>query len=381
MRLAHIADLHIGKRLYEHSLIDNQRDVLKKIIDIVKNLNLDGIMISGDVYDRSMPSVEAVILLDEFLTELNKLGIKIFIISGNHDSQIRLSFGAKMLDSNGIYISSVFNSKIEKVVLEDRWGKINFYLLPYIRPINVRKAFENFVSDDFTDAINFVIEHMDINKSERNVLVCHQFVTGATTSDSEELYVGGSENVDYTIFDDFDYVALGHLHKPQSVGRDSVRYAGTPLKYSFSEISHVKSITIVEIAEKGNLHIDEIPLIPMQDVIVLKGSFDRLISKSYLDSVDRESFVKIVLTDEIVRADAINYLRIYYPYILSLSYENRMTEKSNLVENNISHKEKNPKELIEELFLQQNNRELNNTENQILDEIVDEIWRKNNEAN
>ncbi|XVG96355.1 exonuclease SbcCD subunit D [Eubacteriales bacterium KG127] len=381
MRLAHLADLHIGKKLYEHSLIDNQRDVLDKIINLVNDLKLDGIMISGDIYDRSMPSLEAVILLDEFLTELNKIGIKIFVISGNHDSQIRLSFGAKMLDSNGIYISSVFSSKMEKVVLEDRWGKINFYLLPYIRPINVRKVFENFVSDDFTDAIKFVIDKMNINKSERNILICHQFVTGAITSDSEEVYVGGSENVDYTIFDDFDYVALGHLHKPQSVGRNAVRYAGTPLKYSFSEISHVKSLTVVEIAEKGNLQVDEIPLIPMQDVIEVKGSFDKLTSKSYLDSVNRDSFVKAVLTDEIVRADAINHLRKYYPYILYLSYENRMTERNNVIENNISHREKNPKELIEELFLQQNNRKLNITENQILDEIVEEIWRSNNETN
>lgn len=380
MKFAHLADLHIGKRLYEYSLIDNQRDILGKIVELIRNSNVDGVVISGDIYDKSVPPIEAVGIMDEFLSELSKLDIFIIIIGGNHDSVARLAFASKILEKNKVFISPVFNGNIEKIEMSDEFGKINFYLLPYLRPINVRRAYEDFSGDSFTEALQFVIDKINPDTSLRNVLVSHQFVTGAQKSDSEELYVGGSENVDYTLFDDFDYVALGHLHKPQNVGRDTVRYAGTPLKYSFSEISHKKSMTIVDIKEKGNIQIQEIPLYPAWDLVELRGSLDELISSSITGSVEKNSFVKITLTDEVLKTDAIDILRQFYPYIVSIGYDNSMTRDNNIIQNTSISEEEDPQQIVEELFVQQNNREMNDVEKDLIKKLVKKVWGREYEA-
>lgn len=380
MKFAHLADLHIGKRLYEYSLIDNQRDILGKIVELIRNSNVDGVVISGDIYDKSVPPIDAVGIMDEFLSELSALDIFIIIIGGNHDSVARLAFASKILEKNKVFISPVFNGNIEKIEMSDEFGKINFYLLPYIRPINVRRAYEDFSGDSFTEALQFVIDKINPDTSLRNVLVSHQFVTGAQKSDSEELYVGGSENVDYTLFDDFDYVALGHLHKPQNVGRDTVRYAGTPLKYSFSEISHKKSMTIVDIKEKGNIQIQEIPLHPAWDLVELRGSLDELISSSIAGSVEKNSFVKITLTDEVLKNDALDILRQFYPYIVSIGYDNSMTRDNNIIQNTSISEEEDPQQIVEELFVQQNNREMNDVEKYLIKKLVKKVWGREYEA-
>lgn len=380
MKFAHLADLHIGKRLYEYSLIDNQRDILGKIVELIRNSNVDGVVISGDIYDKSVPPIDAVGIMDEFLSELSKLDIFIIIIGGNHDSVARLAFASKILEKNKVFISPVFNGNIEKIEMSDEFGKINFYLLPYIRPINVRRAYEDFSGESFKEALQFVIGKINPDTTLRNVLVSHQFVTGAQKSDSEELYVGGSENVDYTLFDDFDYVALGHLHKPQNVGRDTVRYAGTPLKYSFSEISHKKSMTIVDIKEKGNIQIQEIPLHPAWDLVELRGSLDELISSSITGSVEKTSLVKITLTDEVLKTDAIDILRQFYPYIVSIGYDNSMTRDNNIIQNTSISEEEDPQQIVEELFVQQNNREMNDVEKDLIKKLVKKVWGREYEA-
>lgn len=380
MKFAHLADLHIGKRLYEYSLIDNQRDILNKIVELIKKYNLDGVVISGDIYDKSVPPVDAVEIMDEFLSALAALDIFIIIIGGNHDSVARLSFGSKVLEQSRVFISPVFNGNIEKVELSDQFGSINFYLLPYIRPINVKRAYKDFSGESFTEALKFVIERINPDKSMRNVLVAHQFVTGAQKSDSEELYVGGSENVTYTLFDDFDYVALGHLHMPQNVGRDTVRYAGTPLKYSFSEISHKKSMTIVDIKQKGDIKIQEIPLNPACDLVELRGSLNELISNSIASSIDKKSFVKITLTDEVLKNNALDILKNFYPCIVSIGYDNSMTRDNKLIRKAENYEEQEPQQIVEELFVQQNNRAMNADERDLINKLVKKVWEREYEA-
>lgn len=380
MKFAHLADLHIGKRLYEYSLIDNQRDILNKIVEMIKKSDVDGVVISGDIYDKSVPPIDAVEIMDEFLSALADLDIFIIIIGGNHDSVARLSFGSKILEKSRVFISPAFNGTIEKVELSDEFGKINFYLLPYIRPINVKRVYENFSGEGFTEALQFVINKMQPDTSYRNVLVSHQFVTGAQKSDSEVLYVGGSENVDYTLFNDFDYVALGHLHMPQNVGRETVRYAGTPLKYSFSEISHKKSMTIVDIKEKGNIKIQEILLTPAWDLIELRGSLNELINNSTAVSTEKKFFVKITLTDEILKNDALDILRRFYPYIVSIGYDNSLTRENNIVQNNAIAEEQDPENIVEDLFVQQNNRQMNEVEKALIKKLVKKVWGREYEA-
>lgn len=380
MKFAHLADLHIGKRLYEYSLIDNQRDILLQIVELIKKCDVDGVVISGDIYDKSVPPIDAVGIMDEFLSTLAALDIFIIIIGGNHDSVARLSFGSKVLEKSRVFISPVFNGNIEKVELQDQFGSINFYLLPYIRPINVKRAYKDFSGESFTEALKFVIDKINPDKSMRNVLVAHQFVTGAQKSDSEELYVGGSENVAYTLFDDFDYVALGHLHMPQNVGRDTVRYAGTPLKYSFSEISHKKSMTIVDIKQKGDIKIQEIPLNPACDLVELRGSLNELISNSIASSVDKKSFVKITLTDEVLKNNALDILKKFYPYIVSIGYDNSMTRDNKLIRREEKSEEQEPQQIVEELFEQQNNRQMNTVERDLINKLVKKVWERKYEA-
>lgn len=380
MKFAHLADLHIGKRLYEYSLIENQREILNQIVELIKKYDVDGVVISGDIYDKSIPPIDAVAIMDEFLSALSELDIFIIIIGGNHDSVARLSFGSRILEKSKVFISPVFNGNIEKVELSDRFGNINFYLLPYIRPINVKRAYDDFSGESFTEALKFVIDKISPDKSLRNVLVSHQFVTGAKKSDSEELYVGGSENVDYTLFDDFDYVALGHLHMPQNVGRETVRYAGTPLKYSFSEISHKKSMTIVDMKEKGNVEIQEIPLTASWELIELRGTLNELISNSATSSVEKKSYVKITLTDEVLKNDALDILKNFYPYIVSIGYDNSMTRDNNIIQKTKALEEQDPQQIVEELFVQQNNREMNAIDRELINKLVKKVWEREYEA-
>lgn len=374
MKLFHLSDLHIGKRVCERSLIEDQKDIINRILNHIETQNPDAVLIAGDVYDRSLPSEEAVALFDDFLFKLSESGTSVLIVSGNHDSQERVAYGGRIMNKNGIYIAPEFNKfnyeKIMKpVVLNDEFGKINFYLLPFVTPASVRAAKENTQVSSYTEAVKNVIDDMNINRSERNILIAHQFVTGAETCESETFSVGGSDNIDASVFDDFDYVALGHLHGPQSVGRDTVRYSGTPLKYSFSEVKHNKSISVIDIENKGQVGISEIPLDkPLHDWKVYKGTFDEIISNNKNDD-----YVKVILTDENEIFDAVNKLREYFPNIMQLNFDNKRVknEYDTAMLKNVTSM--TVPELFEEFYIKQQGMELNERQKKIVEDVFKEV--------
>ena len=260
MKLIHLSDLHIGKRVNEVSMIEEQAYILNQILEAVDAEQPGAVLISGDVYDKSVPSAEAVTLFDDFLCRLADRKQQVFIISGNHDSAERLAFGGRLMEDRGIHLSPVYDGSISPITLTDEYGGVHFWLLPFLKPAHVKRFYPDAGLESYTDACRVAVEKMGIDTSERNVILVHQFVTGSATCDSEEISVGGTDNVDADVFADFDYVALGHIHGPQNIGSERIRYCGTPLKYSFSEAKHQKSITVVELGEKGGFALRTIPL-------------------------------------------------------------------------------------------------------------------------
>ena len=281
MKFIHLSDLHLGKRVNEISMTDDQSYILTQIIDIINAEHPDAVVIAGDVYDKSVPPAEAVTLFDGFLCRLAERKLPVLIISGNHDSPERLAFGGRLMEGAGIHLSPVYDGKVEPVTLSDSHGDVHFWLLPFVKPAHVKRYFPDAGIESYTDALRTAVEHMGVDFTARNVLVTHQFVTGAATCESEEISVGGSDNVDISVFGGFDYVALGHLHGPQNILSNRIRYCGTPLKYSFSEAGHHKSVTVVELGEKGSLHLQTIPLNPRHDLREIRGTFAELTDKSF----------------------------------------------------------------------------------------------------
>ena len=266
MKLIHLSDLHLGKRVNECSMLEDQQYILGEILRIIDSEAPDAVLIAGDVYDKSVPSAEAVTLLDDFLVQLASRRVQTCLISGNHDSAERLSFGGRLMDAAGIHIAPVYDGSLTPLTLSDEHGPVDIYLLPFLKPVQVRRFFPDEDIESYTDAMAAVLRAANVDTARRNVLVAHQFVAGAVPCESEEFSVGGTDNVAVCVFDDFDYVALGHIHGPQKVGRETVRYCGTPLKYSFSEVSHKKSVTVVEMGEKGSVGIRTVPLVPRRDM-------------------------------------------------------------------------------------------------------------------
>lgn len=365
MKFLHIADLHLGKRLKEFSLIEDQRYILIKILNIIDEQKPDALLIAGDVYDKAIPPVEAVNLLDNFLTEVSKRKVPVLIISGNHDSQDRMTFGSRLMESSGIYFSHNYKEKIEPVVLKDKTGDINLYLLPFIRPLD----------KSYTQAVKAAIEEMNIDNSKRNVLVAHQLVTGSVRSDSEDITIGTLEDVDPAVFQDFDYVALGHIHKAQKCGSEKVRYSGTPLKYSFSEVNHKKGVTVVELEEKGSLKIDQIPLVPMRDLQELKGTFTEITDKAFYEKYSQEDFFKIILTDEEDIPEGFGRLQKIYPNLIFLDYDNQRTRQLSQI-NAIESVEKiHPLEIFSEFYELQNNQKMDKEKMDFARDLIESIWK------
>ncbi|MCR5747302.1 MAG: exonuclease SbcCD subunit D, partial [Lachnospiraceae bacterium] len=327
MKFIHLSDLHLGKRIYETSMLEDQEYILKEILSVIIEEKPNGVLIAGDVYDRSVPSEDAMRLWDSFLIRLSKTGIPVYAISGNHDSAIRFSDHSELVETSKIYLSPAYNGNVKCCTLEDRYGKLNIYLLPFIKPAVVRSIFPDEEIRDYTDACRVAVEHMNTDQKERNILVAHQFVTGALKCDSEEVTVGGLDNVDASVFDGFDYVALGHIHGKQAIGRETVRYCGTPLKYSFSEKDHKKSVTIVELEEKGTVNIREIPLIPKHDLREIRGTYDELMLKENYENTAKDDYIHAVLTDENDVIDAMAKLRVVYPNLMKVTYDNQRTAK------------------------------------------------------
>lgn len=385
MKILHLADLHLGKILQEQSLIEDQEYMLKEIINIIKVEKVQVLLISGDVYDRSVPPTEAVNLLDDFLkTLIKELKIKVFIISGNHDSKDRLGFGNKIFEDEGLYIESKYNGRLKKVRLEDEYGPLNIYMLPFIKPVEVKKFFEDDLENNYDLAINKIIEKEEIDKSERNIIMVHQFVTAGNVkperTESEVLSLGGIENVDVSNFKSFDYVAIGHVHRPQKIGRDTARYAGTILKYSFSEINHNKSIPIIDIKEKGNITINLLPLKPLRDMREIKGPIEELIKEENYKEGNLEDYIKAIITNEEPVYDAIGKIKKIYPNTLKLEIQNSKTINSNTEQNiNLEEvKKKSELELFLDFYKLQNNLDLNEKQKEIVKNIISEVKHETN---
>ena len=368
MKLLHLSDLHLGKRLNEFSLIEDQEDILNKILAIVRAEAPEGVMIAGDVYDKAVPSAEAVGLFDRFLVGLAELTPHIFVISGNHDSPERIAFASRLLSRTGIHLSPVYDGRVRPVELTDEFGTAAVYLLPFVKPAHVRRVFPEEAIDTYTDALGAAVAHLELDQRKRNILVTHQFVTGAARSESEEISVGGADNVDGAVFAPFDYVALGHLHSPQSCGEPKLRYCGTPLKYSFSEAGDHKSVTVVELGEKGDLRLRTVPLTPLRDMVELRGSFETLTAAEFYAG-KREDYVHITLTDEQDIPDALGKLRSVYHNLMKLDYDNARTRATGQIEAP-SQALRSPLALFAELYEQQNNQPMSPQQRTFLEELI-----------
>lgn len=374
MKLIHLSDLHLGKRVNEYSMLEDQEYILKKIINIVDAEAPDGVIIAGDVYDKSVPSAEAVQLFDDFLVKLSERNLEVFVISGNHDSPERISFGSRIMDAKGIHISPVYDGTVKPFSMRDKYGIVEVYLLPFIKPAHVRRFCEEEIAT-YTDAIQFAISKMNVNPDNRNILVTHQFVTGSSRSDSEEISVGGTDNVDAKVFEPFDYVALGHIHSPQNCGSKAIRYCGTPLKYSFSEAKDKKSVTIVELAEKGNVSYRTVDLVPKHDLVELKRTYQELTLKSFYENTNwPEDYTHITLTDEEDVPDAIGKLRTVYHRLMKLDYDNKRT-RSNMEISTVSDVEtKSPVDLFADFYELQNNQPMSNEQTEFMRNLIEKIW-------
>ena len=375
MKFIHLSDLHIGKRVNDYSMLEDQRAILDQILSHIDAEAPDGVLIAGDVYDKSVPSAEAVQLFDDFLVALAKRKLQTFIISGNHDSPERIAFASRIMEASGIHLSPVYDGTVTPTVMKDVHGRLNVYLLPFIKPSHVRRWFEEEEIDSYTDAMRVAIDAMQIDPTVRNVLVSHQFVTGSSRCDSEEIYVGGSENVDVSVFDPFDYVALGHIHGAQNCGSERVRYCGTPLKYSFSEIPHEKSVTVVEIAEKGTPPtVRTLPLTPLHDMRELRGTFAELTDPiRYTASSARNDYLRVILTDEDDVPDAIGRLRQIYPNLMHLDYDNTRTRTNREITGAVDTERKSALDLFAEFFEMQNNAPMSEEQTAYMRALIEKI--------
>lgn len=463
MKFIHLADLHIGKRVNAFPMLEDQRYILKQILTILREEQPDGgVILAGDIYDKAIPSAEAVELFDEFLTQLAALRLRVFIIAGNHDSPERIAFGNRLMDRSGIYLSPVYDGHVKRITCPDSAASVTLsaanavdpnagtrpvtsasvtlsaanavdlnagthsvesaptsvaastcppvdvYLLPFLKPASVRRFYPEESIESYTDAMRVAIAHMDIDPTHRNLLVTHQFVTGASRSDSEDISVGGSDNVDASVFAPFDYVALGHLHGPQqlrfqpasdvhAIKQDVtadvvaksvenattdpvIRYAGTPLKYSFSEARHHKSVTVVEIGEKKadgvvDVCIGTRELRPLHDMREIRGSYEELTLRANYEGTATDDYIHATLTDEIEVPDAARHLQVIYPNLMKLDYDNARTRGQGSERLELEQlEEKSPLDLFSELFEKQNHKEMTEEQARYVQAQMEKIW-------
>ena len=377
MKFFHLSDLHIGKQLHRYNLKEDQQVILKEVITYAKELRPDAIVIAGDIYDKSVPSAEAVNVFDEFLTELSEITpvIPILIISGNHDSPERIAFGGRLMNLSGVYMSPVYVGKTEPVSLSDKYGPVNIYMLPFFKPAAIRSFYPDSEIITYTDAVRAAVGRMEIDTSKRNILITHQFVTGAVRTESEDISVGGSDSVDVSVFAEFDYVALGHIHRAQKCGSESVRYSGTPLKYSFSESRDQKSVTIIELEEKNSLKVKTVNLSPLHDMLEIKGSYDQISTKSFYEEASfRDAYLHITLTDEEEIPYAAEKLRIIYNRLMKLDYDNMRTRRRCDINAEMEIKSQSPFELFSALYELQNNNPMSDEQREYVNDLINDIW-------
>lgn len=376
MKFIHLSDLHIGKRVNDFSMLEDQEYIFNQIQSTITREKVEGVLIAGDIYDKAVPSAEAVQLFDDFLTELAVKKLPVFLIYGNHDSPERLAFAADLLKHSNVYVSPVYNGKIEPIVLEDAHGELAVYLLPFLKPAYVKHAFPEAEVGSYEEAVSYALSQISVDTDRRNLIVAHQFVTGATVCDSEELSIGGQDNISASLFADFDYVALGHIHGPQHIEQETVRYCGTPLKYSFSEVNHKKSATIIELKEKGIVELTTVPLIPKRDMRKIKGTYLEVTSKSFYENSNTEDYLHITLTDEEDVPDAMGKLRSIYPNLMKLEYDNKRTRENQSIDQCGEMEEKSPLELFQEFYALQNNQEMTEEQNQFIKNLMENIWEE-----
>lgn len=378
VKLLHTSDLHIGKRVNEFSMIEDQKHILNEMLKIVDEHKPEGFIIAGDIYDKGIPGVEAVTLFDWFLTELHNRDIAVFIVSGNHDSSERIDFAGRIMEENNIHIAGAYNGELQKVTISDEFGHLNIYLMPFIKPATIRRFYPDLNIETYQEAVEAIIDNSDIDPSERNLLVAHQFITYAgkepERSESEVISLGGLDNIDGRVFDCFDYVALGHIHRPQRIGRDTVRYAGSPLKYSFSESRHSKSVTMVEMGEKGTVQFDMLPLIPLRDMREIKGPIETLIDPTIYREANTLDYIHATITNEEEIYDGIGTLRSVYPNVMRLDFENsRSVFNENARMAAVDVEEKSSTELFEEFYESQNNVSMSDVQISIIVDIFEEM--------
>ncbi len=370
MRFLHTADLHLGRRLNDIPLLEDQKILLHQIMDIAVSENVDGVIIAGDIYNKSVPGSDAMMLLDEFITHLVQKEIAVYMISGNHDSSERISYFSQLIRKAGIYTSEAFDGRLQQIITEDEYGPLTIHLMPFIRPIQIRKFYPEEEIITYEDAVRTVLKNSDIDVTQRNVLVCHQFVTGAETSDSEEFAVGGLDCINASLFDDFDYVALGHLHKPQKIRREGMRYAGSPMKYSLSEANHRKSVDVIDMKEKStDPEIRQIPLDAPRDVREVTGTMAEIMDMEY-----SEDYVKVTLTDEMVPPDARVTVSTVFPNMIKLAIRNsRMAEEMEITAAD-TIEDKSKMELFCDFYKMQNNDIMpDEYQMHIMEEILKEL--------
>lgn len=379
MKLIHISDLHIGKRVNEFPMLEDQKYILRQILAIADAQQADGIMIAGDIYDKPVPSAEAVQVFDWFLTELADRKKQVYAVSGNHDSAERIAFGAQLMSGRGVFVSPVYRGDTAKFTMTDYYGELCLYLLPFVKPAVVRHALQEMsdreetpMPESYHEAVKLAVARMNVDTTKRNILIAHQFVTGAGRCDSEEVSVGGLDNVDADVFDEFDYVALGHIHSPQSLKRETVRYCGTPLKYSFSEAAQEKSVTVVEFREKGNIALSTVPLVPLHDLRKIRGTYLEVTAKSFYQDTDTQDYVQITLTDEEDIPDGLQKLRVIYPNLMRLEYDNSRTRHSRVVERAEEIEQKTELELFAEFYEMQNNQPMSEEQSAFVTRLIEE---------
>ena len=379
MRFIHLADLHIGKRVNGFPMLEDQRYILEQILERTKESAADAVIIAGDIYDKPVPSAEAVDLFDDFLVGLTKLGVMVFLISGNHDSAERISYAGRLLRESQVYISPRFDGTIHPISVSDDYGIVNVYLIPYIHPSLVRNAWPEEKIGSYDDAMRVLLEKSGADPNARNLAVVHQFVTAGGQSpeetDSEEKHVGGLDNVDASAFDAFDYVALGHLHGPQRIGRDTIRYAGSPLKYSFSEEKQNKSITRAELKEKGKVTYDLLPLEAKRDLRTVRGTFEEVTSPEFTARRKGDDYYRVILTDENDVPNALSRLRRrFYENLMILEYDNARTSSDVRIEAEEGEEEKEPIEVLGDLYQMQNGREMSLLQKETAEKLIRRIW-------
>ena len=374
MKLLHLSDLHLGKRVNGFSMLEDQRVILTQIVDLAEEEKVDAVLLAGDLYDKPVPPAEAVTLLDGFLTRLSGGGIPVFAISGNHDSPERLAFATRLLTGEGIHLTAQYQGPQPPFLLQDEYGDVAIYALPYLKPALVRHWNPEADIASYEEAVSYALGQWAVDKTQRNVLLAHQFVTGGVTCESEERSVGGVDQIPAPLFAAFDYVALGHLHGPQSVGRPTLRYSGSPLKYSFSECGHEKSVTLVTLREKGQVEIQALPLTPCRDLREIRGAYEEVTAKSFYQGTNREDYLHVILTDEEDVPEAMGKLRTIYPNLMKLSYDNRRTQGVAEVTGAERPEEKTPLELFQDFYQLQNHQPMAPQQEALVRQLMETIW-------